>query len=90
MKKNLCYKELDTLSSGLETGDLVLKVFVSIFFKIFKLCQAGFRIRSHLIRIRIQNFRLNTDPDPDPIRIHGFDDQKFKKITITKIQFTNI
>ncbi len=30
----------------------------------------------HLIRIRIQHFRLNTDPDPDPIRIQGFDDQK--------------
>ncbi len=38
----------------------------------------GFRIRIHLIRIRIQHFRLNTDPDP--IRIQGFDDQKFKKI----------
>jgi hypothetical protein len=28
-----------------------------------------------LIRIRIQNFRPKTDPDPDPIRIQGFDDQ---------------
>ncbi len=28
----------------------------------------------YLIRIRIQNFRLNTDPDP------GLDDQKLKKI----------
>jgi hypothetical protein len=26
----------------------------------------------HLIRIRIQHFRLNTDPDPDPTRIQGF------------------
>ncbi len=25
---------------------------------------SGFRIRIHLIRIRIQHFRLNTDPDP--------------------------
>jgi hypothetical protein len=33
-----------------------------------------FRIRIHLFRIRIQLFRLNTNPDP--IRIHGFDDQK--------------
>ncbi len=33
--------------------------------------QQGF----HLIRIRIQHFRLNTDPDPDPIRIQGFDVQ---------------
>jgi hypothetical protein len=23
-------------------------------------------------------FRLNTDPDPDPIRIQGFSDQKLK------------
>ncbi len=30
------------------------------------------------VRIRIQHFRLNTDPDP--IRIQGFDDQKLKKI----------
>ncbi len=33
-----------------------------------------FRIRIHLIRIRIQHFRLNTDPDP--IRIQGFDKTK--------------
>jgi hypothetical protein len=26
----------------------------------------------------------NTDPDPDPIRIQGFNDQKFKKITAEK------
>jgi hypothetical protein len=37
----------------------------------------GLRIRIHLIRIWIQHFRLNgTDPDPAPIRIQGFDDQK--------------
>jgi hypothetical protein len=29
-----------------------------------------FRIRIHLI-----HFRLNTDPDPDQIRIQGFDEQ---------------
>ncbi len=34
----------------------------------------------YLIRIRIQHFRLNTDPDLDPIRIQGFDDQNFDKI----------
>ena len=28
--------------------------------------QAGLRIRLHFIRIRIQHFRMNTDPDPDP------------------------
>jgi hypothetical protein len=32
---------------------------------------------------RIQHFRLNTDPDRDPIRIQGFDDQKLKKKKIT-------
>ncbi len=26
--------------------------------------EAGLRIRIHFIRIRIQHFRLNTDPDP--------------------------
>jgi hypothetical protein len=33
--------------------------------------QAGLRIRIHFIRIRfqLQHFRLNTDPDLDPIRI---------------------
>jgi hypothetical protein len=31
-----------------------------------------FRIRIHLTRIRIQHFRLNTDPDP--ILIQGFYD----------------
>jgi hypothetical protein len=43
---------------------------------------AGLRIRIHFIRIRIQHFRMNTDPDP--IRIQGFNDQKLKKITAEK------
>ncbi len=30
--------------------------------------EAGLRIRIHLIRIRVQHFRLNTDPDPIRIR----------------------
>ncbi len=40
---------------------------------------AALRIRIHLtrIQIRIQHFRLH--PDPDLIRIQGFDDQKLKK-----------
>jgi hypothetical protein len=42
----------------------------------------GLRIRIHFIRI--QHFRLNTDPDPDPIRIQGFNDQKLNKITAEK------
>ncbi len=40
----------------------------------------GLRIRIHLKRIRIQHFRLNTNPDPDP----GFDDQKLEKVTAEK------
>ncbi len=43
----------------------------------------GFQIRIHLIHIRIQQFRLNIDPDTDPIRIQGFYDQKLKE----KIKF---
>ncbi len=39
----------------------------------------GLRIRIHFIRI--QHFRLNTDLDPDAIRIQGFNDQKLKNIT---------
>jgi hypothetical protein len=39
---------------------------------------AGLLIRIHFIRTLIQHFRLNTDPDPDPIRIQGFNDQKLK------------
>jgi hypothetical protein len=54
-----------------------------------------FRIRIHLIRIRIQHFRLITDPDSDPIRIQGFD-QKLEKMysgkkvlsLYQKLQFT--
>jgi hypothetical protein len=46
--------------------------------------KAGLRIRIHFIRIWIQHFRLNTDPDPDPIRIQGFNDQKLKKIQLKK------
>jgi hypothetical protein len=42
-----------------------------------ELVQAGLRIRISFIRI--QHFRLNTNPDPDPIRIQGFHDQKLKK-----------
>ncbi len=40
-----------------------------------------FRIQFHLFRVQIQHFRLNPDPvpDPDPIRIQGFDDQKLEK-----------
>jgi hypothetical protein len=30
----------------------------------YLLIYAGLRIRIHFIRIRIQHFRLNTDPDP--------------------------
>jgi hypothetical protein len=40
---------------------------------------AVFRIRIHFFRIRIQSLRLETNTDPDPIRIQGFNDQKLKK-----------
>ncbi len=42
---------------------------------------AGLWIRIHFLRIRIQSLILeaNTDTDPDPIRIQGFNDQKLKK-----------
>jgi hypothetical protein len=40
-------------------------------------CYAGFRIRIHLIRIRIRHFGLNTDPDQIPIQ--GFYDRKLEK-----------
>jgi hypothetical protein len=40
--------------------------------------------------------KLNTDPDPDPIQIQGYDDQKLKKMYSSKkffwdqkLQFTN-
>ncbi len=51
-------------------------------------CQNLFRSWIHWVRIRIQHFRLNTDPDP--IRIQGFDGQKLKKIYswMQKLQFT--
>ncbi len=39
--------------------------------------KSGLRIRIHFIRIQLS--RLNTDPDPDPIWIQGFNDQKLKK-----------
>jgi hypothetical protein len=50
---------------------------------------SGLRIRIHLIRIRIQHFRLNTDPDriqcrSGSNRIQGFNDQNLKKITAGK------
>ncbi len=44
---------------------------------------AGLWIRIHFFQIRIQSLMLetNTDPDPDtdPIRLQGFNDQKLKK-----------
>jgi hypothetical protein len=46
------------------------------------LFKPGFRVRIHLIRIRIQHFRLDTDPNP--IRIQCFDDKKIEKFTAGK------
>ncbi len=41
--------------------------------------KAGLRIRIHFVRIRIQHLRMNTNPDPDLIRIQGFNDQKIEE-----------
>jgi hypothetical protein len=46
---------------------------------------SGFRIRIHFFRIWIQCLRLETNPDQDPIRIKGFNDQKLKKLQLKKI-----
>jgi hypothetical protein len=51
---------------------------------------AGLRIRTHLIRIRIQHFRLNTDPDSDPLRIQSFNDQKNLQLKKTKKIFAPV
>ncbi len=56
-------------------GTLVREVEI---LKVFVYNQPGLRIRIHFIRIRIQHFRLNTNSDPDPIRIQGFNDQKLE------------
>ncbi len=47
-----------------------------------KQAQPVFCIRIHWFRIQIQHSSLNTDPDPDRIRIKGFDDQKLEKIYV--------
>ncbi len=71
----------------------VQKLFCSIlFYHIFSMqdilakflmikCRVAFRIHFLRFRIRIQHLRMTTNPDPDPIRIQGFHDQKSKKIT---------
>ncbi len=41
----------------------------------------GLWIRIIFFRIRIQSLMLETNTDPDPIRIQGFNDKKLKKIT---------
>jgi hypothetical protein len=48
---------------------------------------AGLRVRIHLIRI--QHFRLNTNPDPEPIRIQGFNDQKLKEKNLAETKIKN-
>jgi hypothetical protein len=53
---------------------------------LLRMKKAGLRISNRFIRIRIQHFRLNTDPDP--IRIQGFNDQKLKqKLQLKKFNF---
>jgi hypothetical protein len=49
----------------------------------------GLRIRIHFIRNRIQHFRLNTDPNPDPIRIRiQSGSRAFMTLLDQKLQFT--
>jgi hypothetical protein len=69
--------------------------FLNFFLLYFEkhLFESGLRIRIHFIRNRIQHFRPNTDPDLDPIRIQGFNDQKLqlkkmKFLLHQKLQFT--
>ncbi len=73
------------------TGGFQFAITVRItggFRKYFQCQNPGLRIRINFIRIRIQHFRPNTNPDPDPIRIQGFNDQKLKKkITAEKKNF---
>jgi hypothetical protein len=48
-------------------------------FAVFKDRQAGLWIRIHLIRIRIQHFRLNTDPDPGLLMTKNWKKLQLKK-----------
>jgi hypothetical protein len=68
-----------------EIQDIFTKYRFLIFLAVFARLASKFEnqydlktgLRIHIHFIRIQHFRLNTDPDPDPIRIQGFNDQKF-------------
>ncbi len=57
-------------------GNKLLQPFIFYCFHNYFLLYSVFRIRIHLVWIRIGYFRLNTDPDP--IRIRGFDDQNLE------------
>ncbi len=52
-------------------------LFYGVLLLLLVMTESGLRIRIHFIRI--QHFRLNTNPDSDPIRIQGFNDQKLQK-----------
>jgi hypothetical protein len=73
--------DADQLSSLIaHTATLAEKVPTSVNAGMAPVSLPVVRIRIHLIRIRIQHFRLNTDLDPVSIRIHCLDDQKLEKI----------
>jgi hypothetical protein len=57
----------------------------SFFLQSLVLGRPGLRIHIHFIRI--QNFRLNTNPDPDPIRIQGFVTKKIVVISKTAVSY---
>jgi hypothetical protein len=57
------------LSQGLVKGridEVGTATFTLLSIVTFAALHPGLRIRIHFIRIRIQHFRLNTNPDPDP------------------------
>jgi hypothetical protein len=77
-------KEIHLTQNLLINAALIPIIKKTLRFGFFK---AGLRIHINFIRIRIQHFRLSTNPDPDPIRIQGFNDQKLKKnYSMSKLQ----
>ncbi len=68
-----CFTLCSNIDQSADPGSTVVHVF---WLRLIDHLHAVFRIRINLMRIRIQNFRLNTDPD---LWAKGFDDQKLGK-----------
>jgi hypothetical protein len=62
---------------------MLCRKFIDSCEKLLDLCQC-FESGLTDSRIRIQQFKLNTDPYPGPILIQGFYDQKWKKFKAEK------